>query len=207
MLFKCKYVIILFEIERGRAMKNFNVNSIVKIGIFSALVIVLSLTPFGLIPLPFLPIRITTVHIPIIIIAILEGKTVGFFVGLIFGLFSFFQHLSGISPLSFVFINPLVSVFPRAMIGLLSGYVYELTSGKSNIIRSFVASIVGSITNTFGVLFFMYIFFAKKLLEVTGINPLKFVLGIAFSNGMGEVIVACIIVPLVVLKLKKVKEN
>lgn len=181
-------------------MNKINVNSISKIGIFSALVIVLSLTPIGLIPLG--PLRITTVHIPIIIIAILEGKEIGLFVGMIFGLFSFFQHLSGISILSFIFINPLVSVFPRAMIGFLSGYFYEKFKASENL-KLILASIIGTLTNTFGVLSFAYIFFADRIASTLKVDPLKFIFGIISTNGIGEVAVACLIVPFVVKKLRK----
>ncbi|MGO3018764.1 MAG: ECF transporter S component, partial [Anaerococcus sp.] len=51
-----------------------------------AITIVLGLTPLGFIPLGF--INITTMHIPVIIGAILEGPIVGAIVGLLFGLFS-----------------------------------------------------------------------------------------------------------------------
>ena len=71
-------------------MKNISTKSITKIGILSAIVIILSLSPIGFIPLG--PVRITTVHIPIILIALIEKPTVSFFVGLIFGLFSFFPQ-------------------------------------------------------------------------------------------------------------------
>lgn len=186
-------------------MKKFNVGFISKIGIFSALVIVLSLTPIGLIPLG--PLRITTVHIPIIAIAILEGKEVGFFVGMSFGIFSFLQHLSGISPLSFIFINPLVSVFPRAMIGFFAGLVYEKTAKLSNMIRLILSSIVGTLTNTIGVLSFAYIFFASRIGSTLKVNPLNFILGIISTNGVGEVVLACMLIPLIVLKLKKANKN
>ena len=104
-------------------MKNISTKSITKIGILSSIVIILSLSPIGFIPLG--AIRITTVHIPIILIALIEKPTVSFFVGLIFGLFSFFQHLSGISPLSFMFINPMVSILPRALIGVGTYYTFN----------------------------------------------------------------------------------
>lgn len=186
-------------------MKNFNLNSIVKIGIFGALVIVLSLTPIGLITIG--PVRVTTVHIPIIIVGVLEGKTVGALVGLIFGLFSFFQHLSGISVLSFMFINPLVSVFPRIMIGYTSGLIYEKSKHIKHITRLIFSSIVGTISNTFGVLFFAYIFFASRIGKVLNKDPLAFILGIASTNGVAELILACIVVPVVCLRLNKIKNS
>ena len=141
-------------------MKNISTKSITKIGILSAIVIILSLSPIGFIPLG--PIRITTVHIPIILIALIEKPTVSFFVGLIFGLFSFFQHLSGISPLSFMFINPMVSILPRALIGIGTYYTFIFVKKYiKNIFNVVFASMVGTMINTFGVLSMAYIFCSK----------------------------------------------
>ena len=64
-------------------------------------------------------------HIPVIIGAIMEGPVVGGFIGLIFGLFSIYQALTNPTPVSFVFLNPLVSVIPRILIGIVSYYVYN----------------------------------------------------------------------------------
>ncbi|NLM76133.1 MAG: ECF transporter S component, partial [Clostridiaceae bacterium] len=85
-------------------------------GIMSAFSILLSLIPsLGYIVVPLTPITITTMHIPVIIAAILEGPVVGGFVGLIFGLSSMYTAATIFAglPTAFVFLNPLVSVFPR----------------------------------------------------------------------------------------------
>ena len=104
-------------------MKNISTKSITKIGILSAIVIILSLSPIGFIPLG--PVRITTVHIPIILIALIENQQYHFFVGLIFGLFSFFSTFIRNKSIIIMFINPLVSVLPRALIGLGTYYTFN----------------------------------------------------------------------------------
>ncbi|HBR04058.1 MAG TPA: ECF transporter S component, partial [Ruminiclostridium sp.] len=64
-----------------RSKPRMNVRRIAVTGILSALAILLSLVPsLGYIPLG--PITITTMHIPVIIAAILEGPVVGGIVGL-----------------------------------------------------------------------------------------------------------------------------
>lgn len=65
-------------------------------------------------------------HIPVIIAAILEGPVVGGFVGLIFGLSSMYTAATIFAglPTAFVFLNPLVSVFPRILIGIAAHYAY-----------------------------------------------------------------------------------
>ncbi|MFS8541951.1 MAG: ECF transporter S component, partial [Tissierellales bacterium] len=91
---------------------------------------VLGLTPIGLIPVG--PTRATTMHIPVIIGAIMEGPLVGAFVGLIFGLISMFQAITNPTPVSFVFLNPIVSVIPRILIGITSHYAYKVLKGLGN---------------------------------------------------------------------------
>src|SRR5699024_2373889 len=80
-------------------------------------------TPLGFIPLG--PTRATILHIPVTIGAIMEGPIVDGCVGLTSGLFSIFQAMTAPTPVSFVFLNPLVSVLPRIFIGIISYYAYK----------------------------------------------------------------------------------
>ncbi|WP_297281728.1 ECF transporter S component [uncultured Anaerococcus sp.] len=91
--------------------------------ILGAITIVLGLTPLGLIPLGI--INATTMHIPVIIAAIVEGPLVGALVGLIFGLSSLANAFIRPTPISFVFYNPLISILPRVLIGITSYYAYN----------------------------------------------------------------------------------
>lgn len=187
-------------------MKNISIKEISKIGLFSALIIILSLSPLGFIPIG--AIRITTIHIPIVIIAILEKPRISFFVGFIFGLFSFFQHLQGISTLSFIFINPFVSVLPRALIGVCAYYSYVFFKKHlNNTISLVLSSVVGTFINTFGVLFFAYIFCKNQIYEVLKIDPKKFLLSVALTNGIAEIIVCSIVAPIILKKLLSRKKS
>ena len=103
--------------------KKLDVRKLTIIGVLGAISVVLGSTPIGFIPVG--PTRATIMHIPVIIGAIAEGPIVGAFIGLIFGLFSIFQAVTAPTPVSFVFLNPLVSVIPRILIGLVSFYVYN----------------------------------------------------------------------------------
>lgn len=91
--------------------------------VLGAITIVLGITPLGLIPLGI--INATTMHIPVIIAAIVEGPVVGGLVGLIFGVFSLINAILRSTPISFVFYNPLISVIPRILIGITSYYAYQ----------------------------------------------------------------------------------
>lgn len=113
--------------------RSFTAKNIAVIGLLGALTAVLGMTPIGFIPIG--PTRATIMHIPVIVGSVLYGPLVGGFVGLIFGIFSLINALVNMTPVSFVFINPIVSVLPRILIGVGSYYVYEgaKTLGKEKL--------------------------------------------------------------------------
>lgn len=182
-----------------------NTRQIAVIGMLSGISIVLGITGYGFIPLPIA--RATIMHIPVIIGAILEGPVVGMLVGFIFGVFSIFQNLANPNLLSFAFINPLVSVLPRVLIGLTSYYCYTLVAGRAKALGIGLGAAIGSITNTFGVLGMIYLLYAARYAEVKGISAAtsaKVIFGIAFTNGLPEAIIAVIItVPVVIAIMRR----
>lgn len=90
--------------------------------ILGAITVALGFTPLGFIPLGIL--NATTLHIPVIIGAIVEGPLVGALVGLIFGISSIMRSIMNTTPLTPFIMNPLVSVLPRVLIGIFAGYTY-----------------------------------------------------------------------------------
>jgi uncharacterized membrane protein len=97
---------------------------IVVTGVLGALSILLGLTPLGFVPW-VTGASLTTMHIPVIIGAVLEGPVVGVVTGLIFGLFSLVRAaVAPQGPADVWFVNPLVSVAPRLFIGLVAWLVY-----------------------------------------------------------------------------------
>jgi uncharacterized membrane protein len=126
--------------------KVFDLKKMVVIGLLGAISVVLGMTPLGFIPVG--PTRATIMHIPVIIGAIMEGPIVGGFVGLIFGLFSIYQALTTPTPVSFVFLNPLVSILPRILIGIVTYYVYNTLRkmGKNKTIGLLYLLWIGIIT-------------------------------------------------------------
>lgn len=245
----------------------FDVRKLAIIGILGGISTVLGLTPLGFIPVG--PTRATIMHIPVIIGAIMEGPLVGGFVGLIFGIFSIFQAITNPTPVSFVFLNPLVSVVPRILIGVFSFYSYDFlrrigdkkTRGllyilwigiisylsygiyinilnkdsiwfiimnlllliltlilsyftmikyKKGSFDLIISSIVGTLTNTLGVLTMIYVFYGEKFVEAIGQDPSlarKIIYGIGITNGIPETIIAIIIVSAVVRGLKGTKRD
>lgn len=110
---------------KSRKTKKLEVRKMAIIGVLAAISIMLSMTPLGFIPLG--PVNATIMHIPVIIGAVLEGPLVGITVGLIFGATSLFRALTMPTITSFALINPLVSILPRVLIGIVAYYVYKLT--------------------------------------------------------------------------------
>jgi len=159
------------------------------IGMLGAITIILGATGLGLIPVPTPAGRATIMHIPVILAGILEGPAVGFFVGLIFGLYSF---LTAGSPLA---ADPLVSVLPRLFIGIVSYYVYKL-GGKNLYFSSALAAIAGTLTNTIGFL---------GMAVVRGYLNWTAVMAIVAVQSIPELILAVIIVAILVKAIKKSK--
>jgi uncharacterized membrane protein len=178
------------------------------IGMLSAISIVLGATGYGFIPLPMA--KATILHIPVIIGAVLEGPIVGAMIGLLFGVFSLIQnYVAPSSALFFAFQNPLVSVLPRIFIGIVAYYTYKYMFGKKEIIKVGAAALIGTLTNTVGVLTMVNLLYADraaKVLKVTAATVSKVIYGIALTNGIPEVIVAIIITVPVVMTLKKVRK-
>lgn len=104
--------------------KSLDLRKMTVVGVLGAISILLGMTPLGFIPIG--PTKATIMHIPVIIGAIMEGPVVGALVGLIFGLFSIFQAMTNPTPISFVFLNPIISILPRVLIGIGSYYTYKM---------------------------------------------------------------------------------
>lgn len=188
--------------------QRFNIRQITTIGVLSAISIVLGITNLGFIPIP--PVNATILHIPVIIGAILEGPLVGAMIGLIFGIFSMIQAISRPNILSFMFLNPIISILPRIAIGIVSYYVYAAIKSNYKTLKIALASIVGSLTNTIGVLGFIYLLYLKDFAaakEISVAAAKKAILTVGVINGIPEAIISMlIIVPVVkVISLTRIK--
>lgn len=195
---------------QASAQRKVNVRRMAVISVLSAISIVLSMIPFvGYIPLG--PVKATIMHVPVIIGAVIEGPLVGAAVGLIFGLTSLFKAFTEPTITSFCFMNPVISVLPRILIGVVAYYVYTLIYkiSKKVYVSGFVAGVIGSLTNTVGVMGLIYIIYAEKYMQAIGQagNAGKYILLICATNGIPEAIVAGILVAAVaVVMIRKSKK-
>lgn len=187
------------------ATRSLSTKKMTVIGMLGAVSIVLGMTPLGFIPIG--PTKATIMHIPVIIAAMIEGPLVGAIVGLIFGIFSLIQSVTSPTVVSFVFWNPLVSVFPRMMIGVVSYYSYASIKKivKNDALAVAFTGAIGTLTNTVGVLFMIYLLYGVRFVEAIGqdISSVgKIIMGIGITNGIPEMIVAILIVTGVMRGLK-----
>ena len=150
---------------KSRPVKKVDVRKMAIIGVLAAISIMLSMTPLGFIPIG--PTNATIMHIPVIIGAIVEGPLVGITVGFIFGATSLLKALTMPTITSFAFINPLVSILPRMLIGVIAYYVYKLTIKftKNVFVSGWITGVVGSLVNTVGVLGMIYILYGARYAE------------------------------------------
>ena len=178
------------------------------IGVMTALIIALNLANVGIINLNFigLPISVTILHIPVIIGAILEGPLVGAILGLFFGMSSLLSAIYRPDALGIwiMFLNPLVSIIPRILIGITTYYTYRFIKIKNETIRVGAAAAIGTMTNTIGVLLAIYLIYAQQFLKAIGMvesNAAIAIGGVALTNGVPELIFSVIIcIPIILIK-------
>ncbi|SMC21455.1 Uncharacterized membrane protein [Clostridium acidisoli DSM 12555] len=188
--------------------KKIGVRQLTVIGMLSGISIMLGITGWGYIKLPIL--QATIMHVPVIIGAIIEGPIVGMCIGLIFGVSSIIQNMTTPTLLSFALINPLVSVFPRILIGIISYFAYKLIPIKNETVKTAVGAAMGSITNTVGVLGMIYILYLQQYatrMKISSSAAGKGILAVALTNGLPEAFAAVIITVPIVIAVKKVRRN
>ncbi|MHA8138101.1 ECF transporter S component [Lactobacillaceae bacterium Scapto_B20] len=177
--------------------------------IFIALLLIQTTVP-GLGYLPIGPLSLTIIPITVIIAAILLGTKDGMLIGGIWGLITFLRAFFWpTSPLAqYVFINPLVSVLPRILIGLVAGILYNRLKNydfkKTGL--AFVG-VMGSLTNTILLLGMVYVFYrnyAQQLYHVNVKELLPYLLTVLGTNGLLEAVLAGVITPIIALPLIKV---
>jgi len=199
--------------------KTFTTKNLVVLGLLVAIVLLMSMTPLGTLPIG--PLSITLNMIPIAIAAIVVGPTGGLIVAGVFGIYSFLQSMGigvpsglgivtfGISPL-LTFVQRFVS---RAVAGLLLGFIFK---GLKKIMNDTVAAyITGCAAALLNFIFFMGLLwacfdsnpaFAEYLHGTIGKETMQiYVVGTFMSNTVFEIAVTTIIVGVIYMALKKAK--
>ena len=182
----------------------------VSVALMAAIVIVLANTPLGMIQLPI--IKATTVHIPVILGAILLGPGAGAILGAVFGVCSLVSNTMAPTLLSFAFSPFLsttgipgalkaiwISVGCRILIGVVAGWLWVLfTKIKLNqFIALPIVGFVGSMVNTVTVMGSIYFLFAQQYAEAKEVAltaVFGLVMGTVTASGIPEAIAAAVLV-------------
>lgn len=171
--------------------------------LFTAIIIVQNFVPFlGYIPLG--PLNLTIIHVTVVIAALTLGPSGGAVVGGIWGGITFVRaFVWPTSPLAaIVFVNPLVSVLPRILIGVVAGYTFRWLSQKmkQQYLVLGIAGLIGSLTNTVLVLSQIYVFYnghSQALYQIDTQALMPYLLGVVATNGLPEAIIAAVAAPLI----------
>ena len=193
---------------KSKNTKKLEVRKMAIIGVLAAISIMLSMTPLGFIPIG--PLNLTIMHIPVIIGAVLEGPLVGIIVGLIFGVTSLLRAITMPTITNFALINPLVSILPRVLIGIVAYYVYKLTIKltKNALASGWITGVIGSLVNTVGVLGMTYILYGARYAEALGKSASAaktLILTLIATNGVPEAIVGGFVVSAICVVFNKRK--
>ncbi len=178
-------------LQAGRNGRTLDSRRIVVSGLLGAIAVTLGVTGLGFIPVPNLTGTATIMHVPAIIGAILEGPLVGVITGALFGLFSMLQDTTGL------FSNPLVSVLPRLLIGLLSWLAFRSLARFNRTAAAAVAGAVGSLANTVGVL---------GMLVLLGLLPAAVIIVIV-PQAVAEMVLAALLTPAVTAAVDRTRSG
>lgn len=180
-----------------------------------AVELVLGATGIGLIPLPV--IKATTMHIPVILGAILLGPLAGGILGGVFGLFSMWVNTTTPGLLSFAF-SPVIAastagavgalktvwiaVGCRILIGVVAGWLWiGLKKVRLNdFIALPVVSFLGSMTNTATVMGSIYFLLRPEYAQAKNVGMdavLGLVMGVVTTSGVMEAIGAIVLVTII----------
>lgn len=204
--------------------KKIDIRWMVSVALMSAIIVVLANTPLGMIQLPI--IKATTVHIPVIIGAILLGPMAGGILGFVFGVCSLISNTMAPTLLSFAFSPFLsttgipgvlkaiwISVGCRVLIGVAAGWIWILLKKLHmnrkglQVVSLAVTGFLGSMVNTISVMGSIYLLFAQqyaqaKEVAVTAVWGL--IMGTVTTAGIPEAIAAAVIVAVVTKVLLKI---
>lgn len=189
--------------------RNKDTRWMVSTALMAAIVILLANTPLGMIQLPI--IKATTVHIPVIIGAVLLGPLAGGILGGVFGICSLISNTTAPTLLSFAFSPFLCSDFSgifkslwisigcRILIGAVSGWLWILF--KKIRLSSWAAlpvtGFIGSMTNTIAVMGSIYLLLAREYADAKNIAVdavWGLIMGTITASGVPEAIAAAILV-------------
>ena len=176
------------------AKRKMDTKSMVRAGILCALIIVMTIVPYtGYISYGL--VEITTLHIVVAVGAVILGWQYGAVLGFVWGVTCILRALT--NPLWAPFVNPMVSLVPRVLVGMVAGFAaqgFRKLRLRSGLVASLSAA-AATLTNTVLVLSALKLFSAV----LTGVPLLGTIYATLIGvNGSIELVAAVILVPVIV---------
>lgn len=183
------------------------------LAMFCGILLVMGATGIGLIPLPV--IKATTMHIPVILGAILLGPAAGAVLGGVFGLCSIWANTTSPGLLAFAF-SPFmtteglpgvlkslwIALGCRILLGVIAGWLWKGLKRilKQDYLALPVTSAIATICHTILVMGSIYLLLAQqyaqaKNVAITAVFGL--VMGTVTASGIPEAIIAAVLVTVI----------
>jgi len=190
-------------------MKNKRIEAMTISAIFIAIIAIMSFVPYvGYISIPGTPISICTIHIIVILAALLFGWKQGLVAGFTFGILSLVKAACmPVAVSDVLFVNPMVSVLPRVLFGVISGLIFDYLKRIRHVSIRTISYVIGAIfctaLHTTLVLAALWLFNRESFSD-----PFLLIIGCLIAvNGAIEMISAGIIVPLLAKPIGKVRKQ
>lgn len=193
--------------------KRVNTTYMATLAMFAAVLVVMGMTGLGFIPLPV--IKATTMHIPVILGAVLLGPTAGGVLGGVFGLCSIYANTTSPGLLSFAF-SPFMSqdglvgagkslwigLGCRILFGIIAGWLWKLFVKvlKKDYIALPVTAAVATLCHTVLVMGSIYLLLARQYAEAKNVAVsavFGLVMGTVTASGIPEAIAAAVLVTVI----------
>lgn len=190
--------------------KHLDTRYLVSLAMMCAVLLVLGMTGIGFIQLPV--IKATTMHIPVILGAILLGPGTGAVLGGVFGLCSIWANTTAPGLLSFAF-SPFmtteglpgvlkslwIALVCRILLGVLAGWFWKLFKKvlKKDYVALPVTAALASVCHTILVMGSIYVLLAQQYADAKNVAAsavFDLVLGTIVASGIPEAIAAAILV-------------
>lgn len=183
------------------------------LAMLSGLLLVMGMTGIGFIPLPV--IKATTMHIPVILGAILLGPGAGAALGTVFGLCSIWANTTAPGLLSFAF-SPFMSTEGllgaakslwialgcRILFGLAAGILWKIVKkiAKQDYIALPVTAVIATLCHTVFVMGSIYVLLANQYAQAKNVAfeaVFGLIMGTVTASGIPEAIAAAILVTVI----------
>ena len=193
--------------------KKSNVRKMVTLAMMAGILLVMGMTGIGFIPLPV--IKATTMHIPVILGAVLLGPGAGAVLGGVFGLCSIWANTTTPGLLAFAF-SPFMSTTGllgaakavwialgcRVLFGAIAGWLWMLLKrwNTKDLVALPVTAAIGTIIHTLLVMGSIYVLLAQQYADAKNVAlsaVFGLVMGTVTASGIPEAIAAAVIVSII----------